>query len=518
MKRGTLPRSTLLRLCGWGATATLCALTFSAATAVPALAAFPGANGKIVFQTNRDGNAEIYTMNNDGMGRVNLTRNPAQDIQPRWSPDGGRIVFASNRSGHDEIYLMNADGSGVAQLTFMAGINRRPSWTPAGQILFHNGSFPRSIYLMNADGSNPQNLTGNATDNAYPAASPNGTRIAFSSTRDGTQRLYTMDMTGRNVHLVTPAPPGPEQDDAEANWSPRGNDLVFVRFSESGSEVFLVHKDGSGLTQLTNTASRIEFEPAFSPDGSKIVFHACSGLGTASQHCANYVMNTDGTGETEVTTPRIPYLDTFSDTRIDPFWSSGTFNGTGPTVSEVNGRLEFNVPSSTTNGPSGYATADADMACRLVGDFDVQTDYQLLQWPLLPPGVNGVNLNFGVDFTHTLFVHRSGGFTDVSTFFPDVANTFAPAPDATGSLRLVRSGNILSAYYRNGTDLNWIFLLSAPFTAPDAFATLSIFTNDPPFSHPDVKVANDNFRANSGTFSCPFWWDDSAPDWQPIPK
>src|SRR5205807_7753777 len=129
--------------CPWArrATGTLGPLVVSAAVAavvaIPAQAAFPGVNGKIVFQTNRDGNAEIYTMNGDGTGRVNLTRNPAEDIQPRWSPDGKRIVYTSNRTGHDEIYSMNADGSGVSQLTFMAGINRRPSWTPAGQILFH---------------------------------------------------------------------------------------------------------------------------------------------------------------------------------------------------------------------------------------------------------------------------------------------------------------------------------------------------------------------------------------------
>jgi hypothetical protein len=28
-------------------------------------------------------------------------------------------------------------------------------------------------------------------------------------------------------------------------------------------------------------------------------------------------------------------------------------------------------------------------------------------------------------------------------------------------------------------------------------------------------VAYDNFRVNSGTFACPTWWDDNAPDWQP---
>jgi hypothetical protein len=42
-----------------------------------------------------------------------------------------------------------------------------------------------------------------------------------------------------------------------------------------------------------------------------------------------------------------------------------------------------------------------------------------------------------------------------------------------------------------------------------------VFSNAPQFSHPDVKVAYDSFRVNSGTFSCPSWWDDNEPDWQP---
>ena len=79
-----------------------------AAVAGGAQASFPGANGKIAFQTNRDGNAEIYTMNADGTSRVNLTRNPAEDVEPRWSSNGTHIAFASNRTGNFEIYTMNA--------------------------------------------------------------------------------------------------------------------------------------------------------------------------------------------------------------------------------------------------------------------------------------------------------------------------------------------------------------------------------------------------------------------------
>jgi Tol biopolymer transport system component len=491
-------------------------MSLAALSAGAAQAGFSGENGKIVFRTNRDGNAEIYTMNSNGTNRVDLTRDPAEDVDPRWSPEGKRIVFASNRTGKYEIYSMRADGSGLTQLTLTSATNRRPAWTSDGRILFQSGAFSnRAIYRMNADGTGLQQLTPSSSDNAYPAASPRGDRIAFSSLRSGTQRLYTMNASGGAVQLVTPAPPGPETADVEANWSPGANDLVFVRFdSFNGSDLYAVHTDGSGLRQLTHTPDRVEFEPAWSPDGKQIVFHACSGLGTPDQHCANYEMKADGMGETEVSTPRIPYLDTFSGDRIDPFWSSGAFNGTGPTVNEVNGRLEFEVPSSTTNGPAGYATADADSVCRLTGDFDIQADYQLLAWPPLAPGVNGVNLNFGVNFTHTLFVHNAGGVTGISTFFPGPTNVFAPFSASSGALRLVLSSGTLTGYYSdNGS---WVPLLATPFSASESFVQLSIFTNDPSFSHPDVAVAFDNFRVNGGTFLCPSWWDDNAPDWQPL--
>jgi len=44
-----------------------------------------------------------------------------------------------------------------------------------------------------------------------------------------------------------------------------------------------------------------------------------------------------------------------------------------------------------------------------------------------------------------------------------------------------------------------------------------MFSNAPQFSHPDVNVSYDNFVVNGGTFSCPSWWADNAPNWQPQP-
>jgi len=68
-------------------------------------------DGKMIaFDSDRDGNWEIYVMGTDGSGETNLTNNPADEAASSWSPDGKMIAFQSNRDGNSEIYIMNADG------------------------------------------------------------------------------------------------------------------------------------------------------------------------------------------------------------------------------------------------------------------------------------------------------------------------------------------------------------------------------------------------------------------------
>jgi len=74
---------------------------------------------KIVFQSIRDGQAEIYVMNSDGTAQTRLTNNSAADTAPAWSPDGTRILFTSLRDGpmSPALYVMNADGSNQTRVT-----------------------------------------------------------------------------------------------------------------------------------------------------------------------------------------------------------------------------------------------------------------------------------------------------------------------------------------------------------------------------------------------------------------
>src|SRR5206468_7283730 len=85
---------------------------------------------RIAFTSDRDGDQEVYVMNADGTGEADLTNSPAitvsaapgartfgNDSAPAWSPDGRRIAFTSDRDLNIEIYAMNADGTGQVDLT-----------------------------------------------------------------------------------------------------------------------------------------------------------------------------------------------------------------------------------------------------------------------------------------------------------------------------------------------------------------------------------------------------------------
>src|SRR5207249_1602656 len=182
------------------------------------------AAGQIAFYSPSDngGVGDIYVMNADGSGQVNLTNNPAEDDGPVWSPDGTKILFHTNRDGNPEVYVMNADGSGQVNLT-----------------------------------NNP------ATDD-QPAWSPDGSKIAFTRSPDGASfSIYVMQVDGSSITRLTTT----TQDDGAA-WSPEGTKIAFSSFSGGiyGQwQIYVMNADGSGVTQLTSTSTRSNRDPVWRP-------------------------------------------------------------------------------------------------------------------------------------------------------------------------------------------------------------------------------------------------------------
>src|SRR5215203_453809 len=161
--------------------AVLTAALFVALLAVvmkSAEAAFPGKNGKIAFMSDRDGNEEVYVMNPDGSGPANLTKNPAIDLQPAFSPAGKKIVFQTDRDDNPEIYTMNANGSNPTRLTNNPANDAQPTYAPDGnKIAFASnrdgGDFNSfEIYVIDLNGG-VQRLTNNSAGDFNPSFSPN---------------------------------------------------------------------------------------------------------------------------------------------------------------------------------------------------------------------------------------------------------------------------------------------------------------------------------------------------------
>jgi dipeptidyl aminopeptidase/acylaminoacyl peptidase len=77
-------------------------------------------------------------MNADGSGQTPLTSDAAHDTSPAWSPDGTKIVFDSQRDSNYEVYTMNTDGTGQTNLTNHSATDFRPDW---GRIYNFTGFF-----------------------------------------------------------------------------------------------------------------------------------------------------------------------------------------------------------------------------------------------------------------------------------------------------------------------------------------------------------------------------------------
>ena len=83
---------------------------------------------RILFESKRDGNFDIFSVNPDGTDPRNLTSNPGSDQDPAWSPGRRQIAFQSNRDGNFDIYVMNADGTGKQRLTSGPSFDVAPDW------------------------------------------------------------------------------------------------------------------------------------------------------------------------------------------------------------------------------------------------------------------------------------------------------------------------------------------------------------------------------------------------------
>ena len=103
---------------------------------------------QIAFESNLDGDCEIFVMNADGTNVRQLTHNTLWDEGPAWSPDGTKFAFSSGADDtHLDIFTMNLDGTDVRQLTTYPGRDESPDWgvNPAPAAV--GGTVPATLSL-----------------------------------------------------------------------------------------------------------------------------------------------------------------------------------------------------------------------------------------------------------------------------------------------------------------------------------------------------------------------------------
>jgi Tol biopolymer transport system component len=340
---------------------------------------------RIVFESDRAGNSEIYSISPAGTGVTRLTNSAAADSRPSLSPDGNLIAWESA----GQVWVMASDGSNKQALT-SDGTSSAPAFSPDGtKIAFQSDRGEgMDIWVMNADGTGQTNLTDAPGADVNPAWSPDGTRLAFDSDRSGNRDVFVMsaDGTGSPINLTVDS----LQLDADPDWSPDGTLILFVSARGATTSVWTMNTDGGDEVDVT-TAGIYDADPSWSPDGAHIVFTRDAGgqtfnLWTARADGTAELRLTDAPGTQRNSFPdwgsRVaetiatlePVADTFvrqsdpntahgTETTFDVHAGASVYCGQGP--GPAYGLLRFDLSSL----PAGVRVTDARLELTVAGGF-----------------------------------------------------------------------------------------------------------------------------------------------------
>jgi len=207
---------------------------------------------------------------------------PVIPIDDLWTETAAPIDTATQKTSTPAIAIRTPEDTPAPTETISVTETPAPPEEikplPEGLIVFYaNRDGNPEIYAMNVDGSNLTRLTDDPAFDDSPALSPDGTQIVFLTARHDPNpqfpnlkyEIYRMEADGSNLHRLTYT----EAAEDHPAWSPDGSQILFdADYDGDGlSEIYTMNSDGTGVTRLTFTTANDQFAD-WSPDGSQIAF------------------------------------------------------------------------------------------------------------------------------------------------------------------------------------------------------------------------------------------------------
>jgi Tol biopolymer transport system component/DNA-binding winged helix-turn-helix (wHTH) protein len=215
--------------------------------------------------------ADIYTVSlSDGEPKRVTYLNKSMG-HPVWTSDGSRILFTVDgpASGVGAIYSVRSDGGEPGRLLLPDSNVSTPAVSRRGDMLAYEKSiFNMTIWKLTIpDSSEPAlKFVASTRTDSEPDFSADGTKIAFSSTRDGTEAIWTCDADGTNAIRLTTTHLG-----GTPKWAPDGTRVVFDDRHSGRSHIYLIGVHDGSTEQVTEGNFDDEV-PSWSVDGRWIYF------------------------------------------------------------------------------------------------------------------------------------------------------------------------------------------------------------------------------------------------------
>jgi Tol biopolymer transport system component len=443
--------------------ATLLATAMLLALPTSSSAIASGANGRILFVSDRDGHKQIYAVRGDGTGVVQLTTGAYNDYDPSVSADGTKVAFATDRDGKVELYTMNIDGSSQTRITNNIYTESHPSWSPLGTQLVWaslNGT-DSDIWKANSNGNGAVDLTPDATAfDANPSWSPGGINVAFDRTLAGQTDVYTMKNDGTVITKLTT-----NGTSSNPNYAPDNKNLTYesavagptpgpVLFASMGKKPIgvavtstrvLVTQFNSDKVQQIDSSGALTNWATLPLNGTNVERYIAISPGVNANFPKDYVYVTVGPNIYQITPDGL----TVTLCQNIPSLPAGE---TGITFDTV-GTFDFQMILTDRRGPVWGLDQCAQPAATSLGDIGAQAE-----GPLVAPlsfGVFGGQILVGNEFQDKVFALSNTGV--VST----AATTESPEGLITIPQTACNMGSSGGAYFIAMKDQQQIWKMDA---------------------------------------------------------